>query len=71
MVLWSPNDFSCVSSASKQILMSISLSETKQPFGPIVPCNKYFSLTKLLAVVGRVIEFSVKLGAYEAIRRRA
>ena len=31
----------------------------------IVPSNKYSSLTKLIAVVGKVLEFSVRLGAYK------
>ena len=64
VVLWPSNDFSCLSSASKQLVMSTALGEARQPLSPIVPFNKYSSLTKLLAVVGRVIEFSIKLGAY-------
>ena len=64
-VVWPSNNFSCLSSASKQIVMSTTLSEARQPLSPIVPFNKYSSLTKLIAVVGRVIEFSVKLGAYK------
>ena len=55
VVVWPSNDFSCLSSASKQIVMSTTLGEARQPLSPIVPFDRYSSLTKLLAVVGRVI----------------
>ena len=65
VVVWPSNNFSCLSSASRQIIMNTILSEVRQPLSPIVPFNRYSSLTKLIAVVGRVIECSVKLGAYK------
>ena len=65
VVVWPSNNFSCLSSASKHIVMSTTLSDVRLPLNPIVPFSRYSSLTKLLAVVGRVIEFSIKLGAYK------
>ena len=65
VVVWPSNNFSCLSSASKQIVMNTTLSDVRSPLNPIVPFSRYSSLTKLLAVVARVIEFAIKLGAYK------
>ena len=45
--------------------MNTTLSEAGKPLSPIIPFDKYFSLTKLLAVASIVIEFSLKLGVYK------
>ena len=47
------------------MVMSTTLSEARQLLSPFVPFHRYSSLTNLLAMAGRVIEFSVKLGAYK------
>ena len=65
VVLWPSNDFSCLSSASKQLVMNTTVNEVRNPLVSIVPFDKYSSLTKLLAVAGRMFEFCYKLGIYK------
>ena len=65
LFLWPSNDISYLSSFSKQLVMSTTSGEARQPLSPIVPFDRYSSLNKLLAVADRIIEFIVKLGAYK------
>ena len=64
-VLWPSSEFSCLSSASKQLVMSTVVEETRKPLISIVPFDRYSSLTKLFAVTSRMIEFCHKLGIYK------